>query len=110
MIPYMRPAKAVILATGIASLLSAHSHAADVTLTASDLINTTSFNAAGNWSDFAAPSAGNDYFTGAFALRTPPTGGPFTFAGDSLSIDTGGVFAFKVNQVVTVNDLILNGG
>ncbi len=110
----VHPARSIlrplILATGIATLLSATAQAANVTLTKSDAINTTSFNTNLNWSDGAAPTAGNDYFTGAFVIRTPGTGGPYTFEGDSLSIDSGGILAFKVAPVITINNLILNGG
>ncbi len=58
-----------------------------------------------------APSAGNRYFTSNFQLRTPvPATGAATFAGDSLSIDAGGSLLFKETGVITINNLILNGG
>src|SRR5208282_5068370 len=63
-----------------------------ITLTNSDAIGASSFNAAGNWNSGAAPvSAGspnvNAYFTTNFTLRTPTGSSGYTFAGDSLSID-----------------------
>ena len=69
--------------------------AANVTLKTNDAAGTSSFTGATNWSNGAVPSAGNAYFTGALTLRTPnPTasGNNYIFAGDSLSIDSGGRF------------------
>jgi fibronectin-binding autotransporter adhesin len=91
--------------------------AASVTMTASDGIGNSSFNTAGFWNNAAVPSAGNDYFTGDFVLRTPASGSSFTFAGDSLTINNTGVypqgFLFKgtgAAGILTVNNLILSGG
>ncbi|WOO42046.1 PEP-CTERM sorting domain-containing protein [Rubellicoccus peritrichatus] len=86
---------------------------ADVNLTANDAFGTSSFNAAGNWSDAAAPSAGNDYFVTGFLLRTPEANADITFGGDSLTINAGGRLINKVissTAVVTINNLTLNGG
>jgi autotransporter-associated beta strand protein len=83
--------------------------AAEFVLTGTDAPGSTSFNAAGHWSSGLAPSPGNTYRTGAFALRSVPTGSA-TFAGDSLSIDSGGVFGLKSAGPHTIADLILNGG
>lgn len=88
------------------------SQAASVSMTASDPFGASSFNTAGKWSPSAAPSAGNTYLT-AFTLRTPATTSSHTFAGDSLSVNTGGSMIFKgtsATAVITVNNLILNGG
>lgn len=62
--------------------------AANVSLTAADPVNTSSFNTAGKWSVVAAPSAANDYYTSAYFLRTPVDSGgvTWTFAGNSLTI------------------------
>lgn len=57
-------------------------------------------------------SAGNTYSTGARTIRGVTGASSATFAGDSLSIDTGGRLLMKAassTQVLTVN-LILNGG
>lgn len=88
----------------------------NVSLTANDAVGTSSFAAAGNWSNGAAPTAINSYFTQAFVLRTPNTAGSFTFGGASLSVDAGGRLLGKgagtadTQQTITVNNLILNGG
>lgn len=85
--------------------------AASYTLSQSDLVDTTSWNAALNWP--SAPSAGNTYSTGPFELRTPPSPTPAgRFGGDSLTIPTGGALRFKGpnNDTATVENLVLDGG
>ena len=84
--------------------------AADVTLTASDPFATSSFDSGLNWSDGLAPAPGNAYFTAGFLLRTPEITGDVTFGGGSLSLDAGGTLASKTDGLVTVAELILNGG
>jgi hypothetical protein len=91
--------------------------AASVTLTANDGLGSSSFNTAGFWNNAAAPSAGNDYFSGDFVLRTPASGSSFTFAGDSLTINNTGPYSqgllYKgtgTAGIITVNNLILSGG
>lgn len=98
------------------------SPAANVTLKTSDAANTSSFTGSTNWSNGAAPSAGNAYLTGAFTIRTTNTttsGLTFPFAGDSLSIDAGGRLLGKIGNnaannttvgTIQVANLILNGG
>jgi autotransporter-associated beta strand protein len=83
-----------------------------IPLTATDPAGTSSFNAAGTWLDFNAPVAGTGYFTRVFAIRSPADANAYTFAGSALSVDTGGRFIMKGTngQVMTVNNLILNGG
>jgi autotransporter-associated beta strand protein len=84
---------------------------ATATLTNSDATGATSFNAAGQWSNGAAPSGGNSYETFACQLRTPATSSAYTFAGDSLKI-SGGALLWKgtAGSTITVNNLTLNGG
>ncbi|HOD80622.1 MAG: Autotransporter-associated beta strand repeat protein [Planctomycetes bacterium ADurb.Bin126] len=94
---------------GMLLVLGGSLQADSVTLTATDAGGSTSFNAAGHWDSGAAPASGNDYFTSSYVLRTP-TSGAHTFAGDSLTIDAGGTLAWKTTGLITVNDLILNGG
>ncbi len=101
-----------LLLTGAQPLL-----AADVTLTVSDGFGNSSFNAAGNWDSAAAPTAGNDYFTGDFTLRTPPDGDDHTFQGDSLTVNNTNGYAQGLfykglgnTGTITVNNLILDGG
>ena len=109
--PSIQIGRVRFLATTLMAL-ALRSGAADVTLTSGDALGTTSFDQAGHWDSLAAPVAGNNYFSGAFGLRTPATGTAVTFQGDSLSIDTGGVLTLKgsANRTVTVNNLVLNGG
>lgn len=60
-----------------------------------------------------APTAGNDYQTNAFILRGPANGTSYTFAGSSLTINSGGRFLLKstgTTQVLTIGNLILSGG
>ncbi|MEO6477246.1 autotransporter-associated beta strand repeat-containing protein [Luteolibacter sp.] len=89
--------------------------AQNVSLTATDPFGGTSFNTDLRWSDASPPSALNNYFTGAFGLRTPSTSGSFTFAGASLTIDPVGGMIGKgaggsTTQTITISNLILNGG
>lgn len=106
----------LLLAAGVALLAGmGAASAADVTLSGGDGFNSSSFNSAGHWNNSAAPSAGNAYHTGNNLLRTPPDGGTYTFGGDSLSIDAGANGhllgkATGATGVITVNNLILNGG
>ncbi|MHA3774044.1 autotransporter-associated beta strand repeat-containing protein [Verrucomicrobiota bacterium sgz303538] len=101
---------APVLAGCISTLLVSQATAANFTLTGNDPIGTNSFANAGVWDSLLAPTAGNDYFTSFFQLRTPATGDPATFAGDSLSLDLGGSLLFKGTGNFTINKLILNGG
>ena len=103
----------------ILSLFSVQAVAASVTLTNSDGYGSSSFNSAGNWDNGAAPSGGNDYFTGNYRLRTPAANGSFTFAGNSLTVNNDvGVtdgdlygFSYKGGDCdITIDNLILDGG
>ena len=89
------------------------SPAANVTLTNSDTVGSSSLNSALNWSNGQAPSSGNTYSTGAFILRTPTGSSSYTFQGASLTINTNGNFYYKGSGstgTITVNNLILAGG
>lgn len=81
-----------------------------VTLSASDVPGTSSFNAIGNWNNASAPAPGNAYFTTNFTLRTPADANSYLFAGDSLSIDTNGFLAINGPGTITVNNGVLDGG
>jgi autotransporter-associated beta strand protein len=95
-------------------------HGANVTLDASDGFNLSSFSTDLNWDNNAAPTAGNDYFTGNFTLRTPIDANDHTFAGDSLTVNNTGPYpqglfykgtgTSATTGILTVNNLILNGG
>ena len=82
------------------------------TLGAGDGSGSSSFNSAGGWTGvIGAPSAGNQYFTSTFRIRSPAVtaDASYTFLGDSLSIDAGGGNLIgKVNAVAT-ETLTLNG-
>lgn len=107
-------------------LVNAPALAALVSMTAIDTAGTTSFNAGLHWSDALAPSAGNDYTTLGYLLRTPNVAGNYTFAGDSLWVgggNGGAIFAPGVANnnalinktptgtgvIITVNNLTLDG-
>ena len=97
----------------VAGLALPHAGAANIAMNASNAIGFSGFNSGTGWTGGAAPTGGNNYFTGAFTLRTPADGTSRTFAGGSLSIDTGGRFLFKntgSTATITVGNLILNGG
>src|SRR5215471_9772244 len=78
----------ILALAGVALLPGAGAiHAATVTLTANDAVGTTSFNAAGHWSNSQAPSGANDYNTAGFFMRTPGDGVTnYVFAGASLTL------------------------
>jgi hypothetical protein len=87
--------------------------AADVTLTASNTIDTSSFNTNLSWSNAAVPTTGNAYLvTNNYNLRTPANGATdLVFAGDSLTI-TGANLLYKGStnvNTITINNLTLNG-
>lgn len=110
-----------LLACVTAICLASVGSAALVSMTGDDTIGTSSFNAAGKWSNLAAPSAGNDYQNANFLLRTPGVNGDFTFAGDSLLITSDVAAAVNLNDSllfkgvgagndITANNLTFNGG
>jgi autotransporter-associated beta strand protein len=83
-----------------------------IPLTGTDAFGTSSFNTAGLWSDGTAPGAGNGYYTKNYALRSPADTNAYVFGGLALSVDAGGRFLLKSagGQVLTVNNLYMNGG
>ena len=103
--------------TGAVWSFSTIAPAASFTLSTSDASGSSSFSAIGNWvtngtanSATTPPSSSGTYNTGPFILRSPTTGGPFTFAGSSLTISPGGSLYDKVGTVtMTVYDLTNNG-
>ena len=104
------------LRTGLASLLliiaAANSPAEGTsTLTNTDASGSSSFNAAGHWSGGLAPGPGTNFFTAAFTLRTPVAAGNYSFAGDSLTIGSGGALAIKggSGNTITFNNLTNSG-
>lgn len=98
--------------TSIDLVITAVSPLPWIPLVLNDVLGTSSFNAGNNWLDFNAPSIGNGYFTRGFTLRSPADSNPHTFEGAVLSVDPGGQLLLKGTdgQIVTINDLRLNGG
>jgi autotransporter-associated beta strand protein len=96
--------------------------AGNVSLRTTDAANTSSFTGSTNWNPVGVPVPGNAYFTGPFTIRTTnatTSGLTFPFAGDSLSIDSGGRLIGKIGNnaanntavgTIVVTNLILNGG
>ncbi|MBC8094511.1 MAG: LamG domain-containing protein, partial [Akkermansiaceae bacterium] len=80
---------------------------ANISLNATDALGTSSFNSGLNWVGGAAPVAGNAYLTAAFLLRTPQAAANYTFAGNSLEIQSGGSLRHKTIGTITINNLIL---
>ena len=124
-----------LLVLGCLCILNAPAFAgvADMTANNAGSPPVSSFNMNVNWSGFGPPSAGNDYYTGGWLMRSPADGtsylpGPFTFAGDKLTVgySSTGTLAnpfdpnaapnnnsliFKYNgQILTVNNLVLDAG
>ena len=93
----------------LANYLVGPNYFPDVTLTGTDALGTTSFNATGGWNSGAAPASGHKYETYDFTLRTPATTSPYTFAGDALTL-SGGTLLWKgtISSTITVNDFRLN--
>ena len=90
--------------------------AANVTLTTGDSVGTSSFDdgsfdAVTNWGNALDPAAGNDYFVTVQWLRTPADALDYTFAGDSLTLESGGGLISKHDGDRTVSaNWILDGG
>ena len=83
------------------SFLAADVGAASYGLTANDASGSSSFTTGFNpafklnstsTNPSTALTAGNAYQTNAFILRGPANGNAYTFAGDSLTISSGGAF------------------
>ena len=103
-------AAAVVVALAAAGF----SNAADVTLPTSNGFGTTSFNTSLNWSNGAAPAAGNAYIVNSgITLRTPADAmTDFVFAGDSLTLLSGASLVYKGGtnvNTITIANFTLNG-
>ena len=84
-----------------------------VYLKSGDALGTSSFNAAGYWSDGAAPTAANNYVVSVNTILSPTGATSATFAGNSLTLGVGSVFGIRTTgdgQITTVPTLVLNGG
>jgi len=87
----MNGMKAVKRMATVLWLLAPGTHAAVVTLVASDTQGFSSFDSWANWSDGQTPQAGNDYETRGNAFLLPEAGGTHVFRGNSLKLN-GGTF------------------
>ncbi|MDW8382381.1 MAG: autotransporter-associated beta strand repeat-containing protein [Verrucomicrobiota bacterium] len=90
--------------------LGPHWEASTVVLTGDDPIGSSSFAAAGRWSDGQAPSFLKTYSTYRFRLRTPEDAISRAFAGQRLRLD-GGSLTWKgtASSAIQVRDLVLAG-
>jgi len=80
-----------------------------------DLLGNSSLTVATNWTPATtlAPTstaASNYNFVTAVLLRTPANANPYTVYANSLTINPGGALITKGSNVITVPNLILNGG
>jgi Glycosyl hydrolase catalytic core/Ricin-type beta-trefoil lectin domain-like len=107
--------RALILIAGV--LVTERGSAANVTLLSTDASGFSSFTGATNWSNDAAPSAGNNYFTSTFGMRTPGDANNYTFAGGSLTLSPGTTTGYSLiykgsaaANTYTINNLTNNGG
>jgi len=91
------------------TILPAQSALPAVYLTADDPGGTTSFNAAGNWSNDSPPASTNNYVDASFTLRTP-TSNNSMFGGGPLSLYDSATLGLKNdNKTTTVGTAATNG-
>ena len=83
--------------------------AEEVSLTANDASGTSSFNAAGKWSDGSAPTNGNDYVVGGSMYMRSPVSGAFEFAGDTLSFTNSACLLGKGATSLTASYILDKG-
>lgn len=87
--------------------------ATSVTLSGSDAAGESGFNFGSKWSDHTFAHGNANYSTGAFDLRTPQGYPSWKFAGNSLTVNSGGRLLFNgwgTTGVVTIKNLTLDGG
>lgn len=93
------------------ALSATDSRAADVSMTTSDTFGQSSFNTAGHWDSLAAPTAGNNYFTRNFIVRSPNSGTNFySFAGDALILSPQGALYAKLAPLTLMVNNLTNMG
>lgn len=104
--------RAVGLAAALISLVGGSTaRAVDISL-----ISDGAFADVGGWSNAAAPTAGNNYFSQQFRVVTAVMAGGLTFAGDRLTIGNGatsgnlGTLVIRNAFGTTITDLRLNNG
>lgn len=113
------PFTKIILTSFVLSLGAAVSQAANISLVASDPGGSNSFTTGASWSNLQPPNPTNDYFSAQFFLRTPTGAGNFTFAGNSLTLQTPSgqnlpnrslLYKGGGGNIYTISNLIMNGG
>jgi len=99
----------------ISTTLTVETNTVTENQTSTDAINTSSLTATNNWTPATtvvptSPAATNYDFITALTLRTPPGAGACQVYADSLTINNLGSMGFKGYGLVTIPNLILNGG
>ena len=97
------------LVASVCLFLAGVVRAAEVAMIRGDAAATSSFNSYTNWADQLAPSAGNNYSTTNYIMRTPEGSNSVVFAGDRLTVNSNGALAWKSTGPLTVADLVLEG-
>jgi hypothetical protein len=95
----------------LAAFVVTSGSAAVITQAAADASGQSSLIEGANWSDGLPPDVANDYVSGR-AIRTPVTSGDTTFAGKSLTLNSGGAIQFKgtgTTSTITISQLALKG-
>src|SRR5665213_2444586 len=107
------PAAVVLVA---ALVIPSRILAATETQITGDASGTSSITGTTNWmpTTTVAPTdalaSTNDYVTAVTSLRTPSGTGNYTVHANSLTINSGGRLGFKGSGLLTIPNLILNGG
>ncbi|MFO7937374.1 MAG: autotransporter-associated beta strand repeat-containing protein [Kiritimatiellia bacterium] len=73
----------------------------------------SSFNTSADWENDEAPVAGNDYFINGKLMRSPDydsTTDMYVFAGDSLTLNGNGIFAWKSSGACVITNFIIDSG
>src|SRR5258708_4207128 len=96
--PPSNPKAEVLLPPARRASQSPPTHAGMVVPRANDAYGASSFNSPGNWSNDQSPVAVDDYSVlSLYALRSPPDGNNYTFAGGSLTLAGTGAFTGNLN-------------
>jgi fibronectin-binding autotransporter adhesin len=103
---------ATAIAGAIVGAVTTPVAAVSVLLQADDPVGASSFTGTVRWNPAIAPNAADDYFTQGFRLRTPDSAPTASFAGGSLTVQSGGSLAMKAANAgtVTVDNLTMSAG
>ena len=102
-------------ATNISTTLTVQTNSITENQTTTDPGAFSSLVSTNNWTPATAvvptdPLATNYNFITSLILRTPPGGSNYNIYAQSLTINSGGSMGFKGNGLITIPNLILNGG